>query len=207
MNQPVTNKSENNLNLFILLATVSITIIVIVAILFRLDLLAIGENQTSKPMVHTEGMVHTEDMVHTDELHVEMITSRQEEVADRGSMVMPFDLERTTHIFNTIEFGGVQQVISDDGDLHQIELIQAHLEEEAERFQAGDFGDPSLIHGHDMPGLAELEAGYEQIEVMYEAMSDGGQITYTTADENMKVAIHQWFEAQLADHGAHAKEN
>jgi hypothetical protein len=40
---------------------------------------------------------------------------RQEQVAEAGSEVMPFDLERTTHIFEKLENGGLQQVISDDG--------------------------------------------------------------------------------------------
>lgn len=195
MNQP----SANNRQVIILLATVFLTTIAVIATLFSLDFLDVGSNQASKPMIHTEGMVHT------DELHTEMMSDRQAEVAERGYMVMPFDLERTTHIFETTEFGGVQQVLSDDKDLSQIELIQAHLAEEADRFQTGDFGDPALIHGHDMPGLAELEAGYEQLEVVYEPMIDGGKITYATADNGLKAAIHQWFEAQLADHGSHAQ--
>ena len=64
---------------------------------------------------------------------------RQEQVAEAGSEVMPFDLERTTHIFEKLDNGGLQQVISDDGDDEQIELIQIHLAEEAERFSKGDF--------------------------------------------------------------------
>ena len=61
---------------------------------------------------------------------------RQEEVAEKGAEVMPFDLERTTHIFNKQTDGGLQQVISDDGDVTQIALIRDHLAEEAERFQS-----------------------------------------------------------------------
>ena len=171
----------------------------------RYPLLAFGPNQTVDQMVHTDGMVHTERMVHSDDLHGELISDRQKEVAERGSMVMPFDLERTTHIFETTEFGGVQQVLSDDGDLTQIQLIQDHLQEEVDRFQSGDFGDPAAIHGHDMPGLAELEAGYEQIDVTYVSVLDGGKVTYSTADEALISAIHQWFEAQLSDHGSHAQ--
>ena len=41
-------------------------------------------------------------------------TTRQAEVAERGREVMPFDLERTTHIFKPLPTGGLQQVISDD---------------------------------------------------------------------------------------------
>ena len=36
---------------------------------------------------------------------------RLDEVVQRGSHVMPFDLEQTTHVFSKTEQGGVQQVI------------------------------------------------------------------------------------------------
>ena len=52
---------------------------------------------------------------------------RQEQVAEAGMQVMPFDLERTTHIFEKLENGGLQQVVSDDGDAEQIALIRMHL--------------------------------------------------------------------------------
>jgi hypothetical protein len=40
-------------------------------------------------------------------------------VAAKGAEVMPFDLERTTHIFEKLDDGGLQQVVSDDGDAAQ----------------------------------------------------------------------------------------
>ena len=42
------------------------------------------------------------------------------DVAEAGSTVMPFDLERTTHIFEGLEHGGLQTVLSDDGDAQQV---------------------------------------------------------------------------------------
>ena len=130
---------------------------------------------------------------------------RQHEVADRGTEVMPFDLDRTTHIFEKLENGGMQQVLSDDQDADQIQRIQAHLEEEAGRFSQGDFHDPAMIHGHDMPGLHELVMGYDKMSIVYSELENGGQILYTTQDSSMVVAVHTWFDAQLADHGDHAQ--
>lgn len=133
------------------------------------------------------------------------VTSRQALVATRGVEVMPFDLERTTHIFEKKDDGGLQQVIADDpGDDEQIALIRAHLAEEAERFQQGDFHDPSMIHGEDMAGLHELMAGAERIEIVFSELPDGAQIRYTSADATLVTALHAWFDAQLADHGSHA---
>ncbi len=117
-------------------------------------------------------------------------------------------LERTTHIFEPLPDGGLQQVIADDPqDAAQIALIRTHLQEEARKFQRGDFADPAAIHGEGMPGLAGLRAGYAQIEVTYAELPDGAQIHYTTSDPAMVTALHAWFEAQLSDHGGHAMEH
>jgi hypothetical protein len=132
--------------------------------------------------------------------------SRQDEVAERGAEVMPFDLDATTHVFRPDDRGGVQEVVADDpGDGDQVALVRAHLAEEAERFADGDFEDPMAIHGHQMPGLAELVAGHEDIDVSYEDLEGGARLTYRTDDPVLVTALHEWFDAQLADHGEHAE--
>jgi len=133
--------------------------------------------------------------------------TRQDEVAARGTEVMPFDLERTTHHFETRPWGGVQTLVADEPDAEQIELVRAHLRDEAARFARGDFDDPMAIHGHEMPGLAELRAGAEagRVEIAYADVPSGGRLTYR-ADERVLVnALRAWFDAQLMDHGAHAE--
>ncbi len=130
---------------------------------------------------------------------------RQAEVAERGIEVMPFDLERTTHIFEKRADGGLQQIVSDDKDSEQIALIRAHLAEEAGRFSEGDFHDPSMIHGDDMAGLHELVMGAGEISIVYSDIDEGGQILFTTEDAALIEALHAWFDQQVADHGAHAQ--
>ncbi|WP_251063692.1 MULTISPECIES: aspartate carbamoyltransferase [unclassified Streptomyces] len=133
-------------------------------------------------------------------------TERQALVAERGKTVMPFDLEQTTHRFTPTASGGTQDVVADRrGDAEQIDLIRGHLRKEAAAFSRGDFGDPARIHGSGMPGLAELRDGYDRIEVRYEDRADGATLTYTTEDSQLADALHDWFEAQLGDHGAHAE--
>lgn len=132
-------------------------------------------------------------------------STRQEMIATRGAEVMPFDLERTTHIFEKQADGGLQQVVADDpGDDEQIRLIRAHLAEEAERFRRGDFHDPAMIHGDEMPGIHELIQGAERITIAYSELPAGAQILYTTDDAQLVASIHAWFDAQLADHREHA---
>jgi hypothetical protein len=127
---------------------------------------------------------------------------RLRQVAEAGAQVMPFDLERSTHVFTDTPWGGEQVVVSDDGDATQIALIRSHLADEAARFARGDFGSPEQIHGHDMPGLAVLREA--RLDVAYAEVQGGGKITYRAEDAAAIEAIHAWFAAQRSDHGPHA---
>lgn len=132
--------------------------------------------------------------------------ARQEEVAAKGREVMPFDLERTTHRFTKTATGGLQTVTADDpADDRQAALIRGHLAEEAAGFDRGDYGDPASIHGGEMPGLRELEAGHDRIDIRYADAPAGARITYTTSDPALIKALHAWFDAQVTDHGQHAE--
>lgn len=130
---------------------------------------------------------------------------RQSEVAVIGATVMPFDLDATTHVFEKTVDGGVQQVVADGDSPEQAELVREHLREEAVRFAAGDFHDPEMIHGADMPGLHELVMGHERLVVEYETIDAGAQIRYSSDDPQLVIALHAWFDAQLDDHGDHAR--
>ena len=132
--------------------------------------------------------------------------TRQAHVHHMSHHVMPFDMARTLHIFRMTETGGVQKVIArDPKDSEQIALIRRHLQHEAERFQMGDFDDPARLHGPDMPGLGELQAGASRIAISYAPLPDGGQITYRTTDLHLLTALHRWFGVQLSEHGADAR--
>ena len=131
------------------------------------------------------------------------LSERRSEVAARGAEVMPFDLRKTTHVFQDLEDGGLQTVTANSpGDTSQVRLIQEHLQLEALRFTKGDFSDPRTIHGHAMPGVAELSQGAARIRVEYSARSDGGAVRYTTSDPALVAALHHWFAAQRMDHGS-----
>lgn len=131
--------------------------------------------------------------------------NQQAMVHNMGHQVMPFDLSRTTHIFEMTESGGIQQVIAKDpGDKAQISLIQQHLQHEAMRFRVGDFSDPTSLHGAEMPGVKELAGGTTQVKIEYTILPNGAQITFITQDLHLLTAIHRWFGAQLSDHGSDA---
>ena len=133
---------------------------------------------------------------------------RQERVAEKGSEVMPFDLEATTHVYEKTGNGGVQKVVADGpGDAGNVAAIREHLREEAGAFSRGEFSDPASIHGEDMPGLAELEAGAERVEVSYEELPEGARVVLESDDPELVGAVHEWFDAQLSDHGDDAEES
>jgi len=132
--------------------------------------------------------------------------STQAHVHDSAHKVMPFDISQTLHVFRMTEQGGVQRVvIRNTSAKEQVPFIQQHLKHEAERFQAGDYADPGTLHGSDMPGLRDLQAGAAHITVAYAALPDGAEITFSTEDRHLLTAIHRWFGAQLSEHGADAK--
>jgi hypothetical protein len=132
------------------------------------------------------------------------LTAKRALVVQRGRAVMPFDIDRTTHHFRKSASGGVQQVVSKDGDPWEIALIRKHLAAEAGRFQHGDFSDPSNIHGPEMPGLKALATGARRIDIRYTELPSGAQIAYETRDPTLVSAIHTWFDAQVQEHGRHA---
>lgn len=131
-------------------------------------------------------------------------TPRQTQVERNSEHVMPFDMNRTTHTFAPTASGGVQTVVALENDPKQITLVRAHVRREATAFAHGDFTDPAAVHGGTMPGLHELRAGAKHISVRYADIPWGAKITYATADPTLVTALHTWFKAQVADHGAHA---
>lgn len=131
-------------------------------------------------------------------------TDHQAQVARNGALVMPFDLSRTTHVFTDTDTGGREVVTANDpADTQQIDLIRNHLKGLMPQFSSGDFSNPAAIHGDDMPGLAQLRAGYSRIEFKYEELPNGAALTYRTTDPVMVSVLHTWFVAQRSDHGSH----
>jgi hypothetical protein len=127
-------------------------------------------------------------------------------VAKRGADVMPFDLQRTLHVFTQTSDGGVQRVVSRcRGDATQAQLVRQHLQELRGQFLRGDFSGPEHIHGAGMPGLATLKAAAPgSIAISYSEIPDGAELTYRTQDPALVGALHQWFTAQVSDHGPDA---
>jgi hypothetical protein len=67
-------------------------------------------------------------------------------------------------------------VVNDPTDARNLMLIRSHLRKEAALFRTGNYLDPARIHGMDMPGMSELEAGAARVQVVDADVSDGAQI-------------------------------
>lgn len=147
-------------------------------------------------------------MDHATHMKVKADAQRQSEVSQRSKGVMPFSLPATTHIFIKNADGGVQRVVAKDAsDADQVARIRQHLQEIQAQFLKGDFSGPSHIHGQDMPGLAELKAASPgQIDIVYQDVKGGAQLTYKAKEASLAGALHKWFDAQLSDHGNDAVE-
>jgi hypothetical protein len=132
--------------------------------------------------------------------------SRQEAVRERSADVMPFDMNATTHVFSKTPNGGVQRVVvKTPGDTKQTALIRQHLRDIADRFGRGDFGAPTNVHGAEMPGLAALKAAVPgDLNVRYRDLRSGAEIQYSSRNPKLVSALHEWFDAQVADHGTDA---
>ena len=126
-----------------------------------------------------------------------------DEVRQHVQQVVPFALDKTLQTFTKTVHGGVQHVIAKSADdTQQIKLIQEHLLKIADEFRKGDFSVTERIHGADMPGLAQLKmAKTDDIRFEYKALENGAQIHYSTEYPQFIEALHEWFDAQMTEHG------
>jgi hypothetical protein len=132
--------------------------------------------------------------------------TKQKHIHEMGQTVMPFDPNKTVHIFRMTESGGVQSVVVKYAqDKDQIRLIRQHLQHEAKAFELGDYADPTSLHGATMLGVSELASRHQEIAVSYSELPLGAAITFETQDKQLTTAVHRWFGAQLSEHGSDAR--
>lgn len=133
------------------------------------------------------------------------LAAKQATVRMHGQQVMPFRLDRTTHVFSKTRTGGIESVVAKTAaDQAQIPLIRQHLRKEQRLFSRGDFRDPMATHGMHMPGIDMMRRNAASITIAYQDTARGGQLRYTTVEPRLQDALHQWFDAQLMDHGSDA---
>ena len=63
----------------------------------------------------------------------------------------------------------------------------------------------SIRRGHAW--LAKLQAGADRMEVRYVERGDGAEVHFTSQDRTLVAALHDWFDAQVSDHGEYAEHS
>jgi hypothetical protein len=119
----------------------------------------------------------------------------------RGDQVMGFDHTKTTHHFRLKADGGVIEVEANDpNDTASRDRIRTHLKHITQKFAAGDFTAPMLIHAQTPPGVPVMKQLKAEIKYQYEEMKRGARVRITTDSAKALASIHDFLRFQISDH-------
>lgn len=126
-------------------------------------------------------------------------------VNQRGDQVMGFSHEKTTHHFRLKTDGGVIEVEVNDAannanDAASRDQIRTHLQHIAQKFAAGDFTAPMLIHAQNPPGVPAMKRLKAAIKYRFEQTDRGGRVRITTNNAKAIASIHEFLRFQISDH-------
>jgi hypothetical protein len=124
-----------------------------------------------------------------------------EDVNKRGDKVMGFSHAKTTHHFRLKTDGGTIEVTANEGnDTASRDQIRTHLKHIAQKFAAGDFTAPMLIHSQTPPGVPAMQRLKAEITYRYEEIERGGQVRILANNPEAIAAIHEFLRFQIQDH-------
>jgi hypothetical protein len=119
----------------------------------------------------------------------------------RGEKAMGFSQTETTHHFKLLPDGGYVQVQANSSDdAANRDHIRMHLQEQAKKFAAGNFGAPELTHDRIPPGVPQMQKLKSEISYRYEEIERGGRLRITSKDPSAIAAIHDFLKFQIEDH-------
>lgn len=122
-------------------------------------------------------------------------------VNQRGDQVMGFSHQKTTHHFRLKPDGGSIEVeVNDPNDATSRQQISSHLQHITQKFAAGDFAAPMLIHAQSPPGVPAMKRLQAEINYQFEETEKGARVRITTRNAKAVAAIHQFLRFQIADH-------
>ena len=114
---------------------------------------------------------------------------------------MGFDQDATVHHFLIADDGGAVQVqVKNPSDAASLAAVRAHLKEIEKSFAAGDFQKPFMTHGEVPPGVPAMQKRKDAIMYRYEELPNGGRVRISTADANVREAIHEFLRYQIKEH-------
>jgi len=123
------------------------------------------------------------------------------DVNKRGTQVMGFDQEKTTHHFYFYSDGGAIDVaVNNMADKTNLDAIRAHLPHIAMLFSESNFEAPMLVHDTKVPGTAEMGKMKDRITYRYAETPKGGRVNIITTDAEALAAVHAFLRFQITDH-------
>lgn len=128
-------------------------------------------------------------------------TKHQEGVNHRGDHQMGFSHEKTTHHFRLKRQGGTIEVEANDAqDTTSRDQIRQHLSHIAQKFAAGDFNAPMIIHDQTPPGVPVMQRLKAEIKYEFVETERGGQVNISTTNAEALAAIHEFLRFQINEH-------
>ena len=125
----------------------------------------------------------------------------QSGVERRGDQVMGFGHDKTTHHFRLKSNGGVVEVgANDPKDVASRDQIRTHLKHISQKFAAGDFSAPMMIHAQTPPGVPVMKQLKSDINYQYEETDRGARVLIVTSNAKALAAIHAFLRFQISDH-------
>ncbi|MBL8170145.1 MAG: hypothetical protein JNJ50_18445 [Acidobacteria bacterium] len=122
-------------------------------------------------------------------------------VNERGDKVMGFSHEKTTHHFLLTTDGGlIVAEVKDKTDAANLEQIRTHFKHIAQKFAAGDFTAPMLIHDKVPPGVPVMKQLKAEIKYQFEQTELGGKVRINSTNAKAIAAIHEFLRFQISDH-------
>lgn len=124
-----------------------------------------------------------------------------EQMNRRGDDVMGFDHNKTTHHFRLLPQGGTIEITANSPeDTESRDQIRSHLTHISQKFAAGDFNAPMLIHGQTPPGVPVMQKLKGEIEYRFEETELGATIRIETKNTKALSAIHKFLKFQIKEH-------
>ena len=128
-------------------------------------------------------------------------SAHHEAVDKRGDRHMGFSHEKTTHHFRLAATGGAIEVTANQAsDTASHQQIRSHLRHIAQKFTAGDFKVPMLIHDRVPPGVPVMQERRAAIRYSYREIPQGASVRIETADPKALEAVHAFLRFQIEDH-------
>ncbi|MBL8206022.1 MAG: cytochrome c [Blastocatellia bacterium] len=138
---------------------------------------------------------------HTDDMQAQDHSAHHAGVNQRGDKVMGFSHEKTGHHFRLKPDGGwIEVEVKDPKDTASRDQIRTHLKHIAQKFSAGDFTAPMLIHDKTPAGVPTMKQLKTDIQYQFEEMQRGARVRIVTSNAKAIAAIHEFLRFQISDH-------